>query len=332
MEMNTCSGKTHTPYIAGDEETNSCAAWTVEESCKLESMIKEGADWKTISRVLQRSEGSCRSRWKRMSRGRDAVKNGNAKRTCSYCGAKKLGHVCGDYIVLKLLRNETPLPPSPIYDTMSSSPLPCEPREPPASVAPALAAHQPTTLSEHESEFSAVEERKLLDTDSPIHGSLFDVTFDHLGGEPESAEPAKQWERVWQCKYPGCTHRYAYTNGVRKHARIKHNDWLQRVLAQTPVHGESKTTAYAELLSEGTPPPAPEGKREQKEALPFFEFKEESQSSFDKVVSPSSFEPDNFDEEVLTYGLSTNSMLPTLQYSLLEDWTAELSNIGVQVV
>jgi hypothetical protein len=292
-----------------------------------------------------------------MSRGRDAVKNGTAKRTCSLCGAKKLGHVCGDYIVLKLSGNETPpppLPPSPIYDTMPSSPLPCEPREPPAppSVAPALPVHQPTTLSqkgvgscEHESEFSAVEERKLLDTHSPIHGSPFDVTtFDQsvmppsvitLGGEPE--ESAKQREqRVWQCKYPGCTHRYANTNGVRKHARKWHNDWLQRVLAQTPVHGESKTTAYAELLPEGTPPPAPERRKREhkksvKEALPFFEF---------KGVSPSSFEPDDFDEEGLAYGLSMNSMLPntmlpTLQHSLLEelqDWTAELSNIRVQEV
>ena len=33
----------------------------------------------------------------------------------------------------------------------------------------------------------------------------------------------------YRCGFPGCTKRYVSTDGVRKHARKMHSDWLRSV-------------------------------------------------------------------------------------------------------
>ena len=43
----------------------------------------------------------------------------------------------------------------------------------------------------------------------------------------------------YRCGFPGCSKRYVSTDGVRKHARKMHSDWLRSVDVHSECQSES---------------------------------------------------------------------------------------------
>ena len=52
----------------------------------------------------------------------------------------------------------------------------------------------------------------------------------------------------YRCGFPGCSKRYVSTDGVRKHARKMHSDWLRSV----DVHSECQSLRVKTPLCLGT--------------------------------------------------------------------------------
>lgn len=62
-------------------------------------------------------------------------------------------------------------------------------------------------------------------------------------------------DAIFTCKFPGCTRQYASTDGVRKHCRKSHPEWLKEVDLEKAANG-CRWAAYCtrEAITEGSDP------------------------------------------------------------------------------
>jgi len=73
--------------------------------------------------------------------------------------------------------------------------------------------------------------------------------------EPGIETSEKAEEAIFTCKFPGCTRQYASTDGVRKHCRKSHPEWLREVDLDKANHG-CRWAAYCtrEAITESNDP------------------------------------------------------------------------------
>jgi len=93
---------------------------------------------------------------------------------------------------------------------------------------------------------------------------------DRGAGEALAASE-KVEEAIYTCKYPGCTRQYASTDGVRKHCRKSHADWLRKVDEEKAANGGARWAAYCtrEAIVEGgvDPRTTPVGSKRAREIM-----------------------------------------------------------------
>jgi len=90
---------------------------------------------------------------------------------------------------------------------------------------------------------------------------------------PEGSEEPLQADRadeaIFTCKFPGCSRQYASTDGVRKHCRKSHPEWLREVDLDKANHN-CRWAAYCtrEAITEGNDPrTTPAGSKRAREIM-----------------------------------------------------------------
>jgi len=91
----------------------------------------------------------------------------------------------------------------------------------------------------------------------PQESDLFDAEREGLGESSSfSAGEKDEPNAIYTCKFPGCDRQYASTDGVRKHCRKSHPDWLREVDAEKAALG-CRWAAYCtrQTIEEGAEDP-----------------------------------------------------------------------------